>query len=321
MPRRCATDPRLPGLIAAQDHLLHRDQALAAGLTPRAIGHRLQEGQWRLLLPDVYLTHPGEPSRRQLLGAALLYAGPEAAVDGADACRFYGLTSVAVSDTLVHVVAPFGACARSRDFVVVRRTIAAVRTRHTELLRYVEPATAVVAATRRMTSRRSVLAAFSEAAQRRIVTVEELRRAHIEGPPRNSRFGDAALAALTAGTRSAPEEDFRRLVGASSLLPPAEFNVWLRLPGGRVVCADALFHSSAVIHETNGRRAHAREDLFEDMQERHDALTAAGFVVLHNSPRRLREHAREVVAQVERCHLKYEGRGLPEGVEVLPIAA
>lgn len=249
MPRRCATDPRLPGLIAAQDHLLHRDQALAAGLTPRAIGHRLQEGQWRLLLPDVYLTHPGEPSRRQ------------------------------------------------------------------------QPATAVVAATRRMTSRRSVLAAFSEAAQRRIVTVEELRRAHIEGPPRNSRFGDAALAALTAGTRSAPEEDFRRLVGASSLLPPAEFNVWLRLPGGRVVCADALFHSSAVIHETNGRRAHAREDLFEDMQERHDALTAAGFVVLHNSPRRLREHAREVVAQVERCHLKYEGRGLPEGVEVLPIAA
>jgi hypothetical protein len=317
MPKRCATDPRLPGLIAAQDQVVHRDQALAFGMTPRAIGHRLHTKQWLLLLPDVYLTHPGEPSRRQQLLAALLYAGPGAAIDGADACRFYGLASVGVADDAVHVVLPFGAPARSHGLVVVRRTIAEIRTRRTALLCYVEPATAVVAATRRMRNRRAVLATYSEAVQRGVVTVDELCRAHIEGPPRNSRSGDAALAALTAGIRSVPEAEFRRLVDASLVLPPAEFNAWVRLPGGRIVCVDALFRSSAVVHETNGRRAHAREDLFEDMQERHDALTAAGFVVLHNSPRRLREHPREVVAQVERCHARYDGRGLPEGVELL----
>lgn len=97
---------------------------------------------------------------------------------------------------------------------------------------------------------RSVLAAYSEAVQRRIVTVDDLRRAHIEGPPRNSRFGDAALAA-----------------------------------------------------------------------ERHDLLTVSGLVVMHNSPRRLREHPREVVTQMERCHAKYDGRGLPDGVVVLSVAA
>jgi hypothetical protein len=320
MPRRCETDTRLPFLIAGQDGALHRAQALAGGLTPRAIGYRLGEGQWQLLLPDVYLTHPGEASRRQRLVAALLYAGPNAAVDGADACRFHGLTSISTDDDKIHVVVPFGDTARSRDFVVVRRTIAPIRTVTTDLLRYVEPATAVVAATRRMRSRRAVLATFSEAVQRRLTTHDALLQAHVEGPPRNSRSGDAALAAIYAGVRSAPEADFRKLAEASAVLPAAEYNVWLRLPSGRIVCVDALWRSAGVVHETNGRSAHAREDLFDDMQERHDELTAVGFVVLHNAPRRIWDQPRNVIAQVERCHVMNEGRGLPEGVEILPIA-
>jgi very-short-patch-repair endonuclease len=87
------------------------------------------------------------------------------------------------------------------------------------------------------------------------------------------------------------------------------------------VCVDALIPSSAVVHETNGRQAHAREDLFEDMQERHDALTASGFTVLHNSPRRIRARPREVLAQVERCHQLYDPRGLPRGVQRIASAA
>jgi hypothetical protein len=320
MPRRCPTDPRLPHLISWQDHVLHRGQALGYGLTARAIAYRLGEGSWQLLLPDVYLTHPGEASRRQRLLAALLYAAQAAAIDGPDACHFHGMRSVSVSDDRVHIVVPRGNPTRSRGFVVVRRTIAEIRTVSTDLIRYVEPATAVVAATRRMRSRRAVLAAYSEAVQRGVTTREALLRAHIEGPPRSSRSGDAALAAIGAGIRSVPEADFRKLADASPVLPPAQYNVWLRLPSGRVVCADALWDSSGLIHETNGRRAHAREDLFEDMQERHDELTTSGFVVLHNSPRRILTRPREVIAQVERCHLTHHGRGLPEGVEVLPSA-
>jgi hypothetical protein len=321
MPRRCATDPHLPFLIAGQDYVIERHQALGHGLTARAITYRLESDQWQLLLPGVYLTHPGEASRRQRLVAALLYAGPNAAIDGVDACRFHGLTSVAVTDDWVHVVVPFGETARSRGFVVVRRTIAEIRTVATDRIRYVEPATAVVAATRRMRDRRNALAAYSEAVQRGIAGYDDLLRAHIEGPPRNSRAGDAALAAIGAGVRSVPEADFRKLAEASAVLPPAEYNVWLRLPSGRVVCVDALWRSSGVVHETNGRRAHAREDLFEDMQERHDELTAVGFVVLHNAPARIWARPREVIAQVERCHLMHEGRGLPTGVEILTVAA
>ena len=295
---------------------MDRGQALSSGLTPKAITHRLRVGTWQALLPSVYLTRAGEPSRYQQYVAAMLYAGPTSAVDGADACRYHGLNAPA-GDGRVFVVVPDEAIARSREFLVVRRTTAPIAADTVGAVRYVDAAMAVIAATRRMRNERAVLAALSEALQRRVTTYDDLVRAHTQGPPRNSRLADAALAHLGAGTRSAPEADFRQLALASAVLPPVDYNVWLRLPTGRVLCVDALIASSAVVHETNGRSVHAREDLFEDLQERHDTLTAAGFTVLHSPPSRLRLRGREVISQIERCHLMYDGRGLPQGVEVI----
>jgi hypothetical protein len=129
------------------------------------------------------------------------------------------------------------------------------------------------------------------------------------------------LASLITGAASAPEVDFLGLVALCPILPTPVCNVLLRLPCGRLISPDALFLTSALIHETNGRRAHARADLFEDMQERHDVLTAAAFTVLHNSPNRLIRQPREVMSEVVRCHLRNDGRGLPPGVTIVAMAA
>jgi hypothetical protein len=321
MPARCDTDPRLPGLLLSQDHVLHRFQALEAGLTPGAIAHRLNTHQWQRLLPGVYLVGATDPSRRQLLIAALLYAGPECAIDGADACRYHGLRSVTIDESVVHVVVPWGAAARSRGFVVVRRTLSPIVAVDTQRVRYVDPATAVVIAARSMTRDRAVLAALSDALQRRLATHEDLVRAHVQGPPRGAGPAGRALAALSNGAASVSEADFLGLVALSPVLPTPLCNILLRLPCGRLISPDALFLRSGVVHETNGRRAHARADLFEDMQERHDVMTAAGLTVLHNSPRRLLSSPREVLGEVERCHLRYEGRGLPPGITIVEPAA
>jgi hypothetical protein len=320
MPQRCQVDRSFDALLLFQDHVVHRDTALSSGLTARAITHRLGTGRWRKLLPSVYLTYPGEPTRRQMLVAALLYAGEEAAIDAADACRFHGVKAVGVSEDQVRVVVPWGSAAGSRGFVVVRRTVAPITVVATDLVRYVDPAAAVIAATRLMTSHRPVLAALSDALQRRTTSYDDLVRAHVQGPPRNARLADDALDDLGAGTRSVPESDFRHLVLASSILPAVDYNAWLRLPDGRIVCVDALIEPSAVIHETNGRIAHEREDLFEDMQERGDALTTAGFTVLNNAPSRIRLRGREVIAQVERCHQMHNGCGLPPEVRRIAMA-
>ena len=183
--------------------------------------------------------------------------------------------------------------------MVVRQSASQLTVRSTELVRYVDAATAVISATRQMKRARPVLAALSDAVQRNIVDSEDLQVAHQDGPPRNSRFATAALEELGWGIRSAAEADLRRLALRSRLLAGITYNVWVRLRCGRVVCLDSLLMSSAVVHEVNGRKAHAREDLFEDMQDRHDAATTSGFVVLHSSARRVQRNGALVIHQIE----------------------
>jgi len=272
-----------------------------------------------VLLPGVYLVGRGEPSRRQMLIAAQLYAGPNSAIDAADACRWHGMRSVAVDPEKVGVVLPWEDGRRNAGFVLARRTIAPIRVVSSDRLRYLDAADAVIAATRSMTDERSILAALSEAVQRRITTPAELMRANVQGPPKGTRLAAEMLRYIGAGVQSPREADFLDLVAASSVLPTPVCNALLRLRCGRLISPDAWFVDAAVIHETNGRKAHQREDLFDDMQERHDALTDSEFVAFHSSPLRLARRGPIVVAQLERAVVRRAGFGLPPGVEIVSM--
>jgi hypothetical protein len=312
---------RLHALQLEQDWVVSREQALACGLTRHAIAHRLKRAGWQVLLPSVYLCHPGEPSRRQMPIGALLYVGPDAAIDAADACRYHGVKSVPVDDDVAHVLAPWGTKARSRGYVRVRRTVRPFNVVRSERVRYVDEATAIIAACRLMKRERAVVAALSDGLERRIVTPSQLLAAHALGSPRNAQLTGSALEAITSGVRSVSENDARVIFEASTILPRPVYNCLLRLPGSRLISPDALIVDAGLVHETNGRRAHARDDLFEDMQERHDVMTAAGLTVLHNAPRRLWRCGPEVLAELERCYLRLAGNGLPAGVELVRMAA
>lgn len=317
MPLTSVDRPALAAVLASQDHVIHRRHAYALGLSSDGIVHRVRYDGWQEILRNVFLAHPGGPSHRQRLVAACMYAGRSSAVDGDDACVFYGLRVVRPADDVVHVAVPAGATARSHSFVAVRRTRADFEVTRTELLRYADPATAAIASARRRRDPRRVHAILSDAVERRITTIDALTRAHIAGSTRNARATDVALTHLRAGVHSVGEADFRSLAEASPVLPPFAYNPLLRLPDGRLVSPDAIALDAGLVHETNGRFAHAREDLFADMQVRHDAMTAAGLVVLHNPPMRLLREPRLVVNEVERCYLRLAGRGLPQGIEVV----
>jgi hypothetical protein len=310
----------LTALLANQDHVLHRHQAYELGVSRHGVAHRERYDGWQEILRNVFLCHAGEPSRRQRLVAGLLYGGPDAAIDADDACVFHGVRAVRADDTAVHVVVPADSTARSHSFVVVRRTDAPYQIVRTDLLRYVDPATAVIASARRRSDPRRVLAILSDAAQRRITTPDALLHAHVRATPRNARATDAAIAPLRADVHSVGEADFRLLAEASAVLPALAYNPLLRLPDGQLVSPDAIALDAGLVHEVNGRSAHAREDLFDDMQARHDAMTVAGLVVLHNSPARLWREPRQVIGEMERCYLRLAGRGLPDGVVLLRTA-
>jgi hypothetical protein len=306
-------------LLEAQDFVVHRRQALAAAMTRGALDHRLAH-EWQVLLPSVYLCHRGEPSRRQRLIAALLYAGPTAAIDAVDACHFHGIKAIRPDDERVHVVAASESSARSAHWVIVRRTSTPLKVHRTERLRYVDPATAVIAAARCLTSERTVVALLSDAVQRGIVSPDDLLEAHRRGSRVNARLTERALRQVRGGVRSAPEAGFRSLAESRPGLPKLLYNRTLRLPSGRKICPDAIAPDAPLIHETNGALAHRRQDLFDDMQERHDSLTAAGFTVLHNTPRRIRDCGDEVIEEFERCYLRLRGTSWPAGVVILEDA-
>jgi hypothetical protein len=319
MPRRCDTHPHLPALLRGCDWVVDRDMAQAWGLTPDAVRHRLRSGQWRELLPGVWLAHAGEPHRRQLLSAALLWAGENSAIDAADACRYYGIRALGVAERdPVQVLTRHGDAARSFRFVKVRRTVFPFQATGGDRLRWVPPEVAIVAATRTLRSPRTVLAVASDGIQRRIVSYDALLRAHLQGPPRGAVLLDRALADLAPGTHSVGEADFHRIVGASSVLPPPIYNAWILLPGGQQLCLDALWEDAGLVHEVNGRKAHARADLFDDTMARQTLLTTAGLTVLANSGRRIRDRPRLVLSQVETCYLRHRGQGLPPGVIRIP---
>ena len=113
-----------PGvLLAASRHgAIKAATLIELGVPSRTAYRRCAPGgPWQRLLPGVVLLGSLSPTRRQLVEAALLYAGPGAMLSGVEACRWHGLREVP-DDSQVHVLVPHGRRANSSNFVVVERT-------------------------------------------------------------------------------------------------------------------------------------------------------------------------------------------------------
>jgi hypothetical protein len=177
MPRTTPITPALNGVLRTQDGLVTVQQLAAHGFDRHAVYERTRRGHWRRALPGVLLTQSGTPTRRQLVIAAWLWAGPEAAIDGASACAWYGLRPEGLRLDKVHVASPLSSGLRSRDFVVVRRTVGDIHVGGRTLVPYVEAATAVIVAARSLASSRSAVSLLSRALQTNLVTVADLHAA------------------------------------------------------------------------------------------------------------------------------------------------
>jgi hypothetical protein len=102
-------EAQLGRLIAKQQGVLSRSQALEAGLGRGAIQHRLDSGEWQRLHPGVYRMRGASPSWEQKLMAATLWAGPESAVSHRSAAALWKLDGID-ADGLVEITT-----ARSRN--------------------------------------------------------------------------------------------------------------------------------------------------------------------------------------------------------------
>jgi predicted transcriptional regulator of viral defense system len=91
-------------LLQAQSKVISRQQARDAGFEEDAIDRRLQSGTWQRLYRGTYATFTGDLSREAKLWAAVLRAGPGAALSHETAAEIHGLTSKPSSR--IHITVP-----------------------------------------------------------------------------------------------------------------------------------------------------------------------------------------------------------------------
>jgi hypothetical protein len=187
------------------------------------------------------------------------------------------------------------------------------------LLPYVDAPTALIVAARNARTNRDAIAILSRGLQLGVVDVRSLRDARENIGDKWCRGVDGALVAVGVGLRSPAEKDMRELILTSRILPEPRWNQWLDLgDGGGPVCVDALLEGARLVNEVDGKRYHAWGNQFDETQARHERLTSAGLIVLHATPKRIRQDRHVLLERLEQTYRRYAGQGMPPEVRLIP---
>jgi very-short-patch-repair endonuclease len=290
-------DRTLMWLLGNQRGVISRAQVLDCGLSEDSLRHRIRrDGPWQRLLPGVYLTVTGQPTREQREIAAILYAGPASVITGPAALRAYGIRC---PDTeLVDVLTPAERQRASLQFVSVHRTWRLPRECSVDgPIRYAPAARAVADAVRGLATLPDARAVAGSAVQKRRCTMAQLAGELAAGPRRGSAVLRMVLAEVADGVRSAAEGDFRALIWRSGLPRPL-FNAQLLRDGALLGIVDAWWPDASVAVEVDSREWHLLPEHWEDTMRRHARLIAAGISVIHVSPRQVRTEPDRIVANI-----------------------
>jgi hypothetical protein len=109
-------------IMARQDGVLSRKQAIGAGMTQGQIRHRLETGRWTMVHPSVYRSADHQFTDAARVRSAGLWGGANALISGIAAAYWWGLPTPAPK--VVEVVIPPNEHRRSRPGTrIVRRRV------------------------------------------------------------------------------------------------------------------------------------------------------------------------------------------------------
>jgi very-short-patch-repair endonuclease len=280
--------------IADQDGVISRSQALATGLTIAAIRTRLEEGDWSVIQPGVYLSAQHVRSAATDVRAASLWAGASAVVSGAAAAWWWDLTDLL--PTVVEVTTPRTGHRRSRTEVsVVRRPLDRVDTTTHRGIRVTSLALSALFGA--VALGQAGPAMLDRALQRR-VQLSQLQEAHQRNLGRHgSRAAGDLLIAAADGAAAISERLMVRL------LHDAEIIGWrVNYPimvGGATIRPDFVFLREGIVLEVDGWAWHHAPDRFQRDRARQNALISAGWTVLRFTWLDLTRDPAGVIEQVQ----------------------
>jgi hypothetical protein len=284
-------------LLARQQAVLSRAQAFAVGMNANGVQYRTRPGgPWQRLLPGVYLTVSGKPTRDQLEVAAALYAGRGSVITGAAALRSYAIDGP--QTPTVDVLIPAMRRLSTSGFAVMHRTRRMpVLVSSSGPRWFALPPRAVadaVSGLARLSDARTVVAS---AVQQQRCTVDELKEELANRQGRSSALLRRVLAEVADGIRSAPEGELRDLIRAAGL-PMPFYNPELYVNGKFLAKPDAWWPQAGLAVEVDSMRWHLSAADWERTMLRHRRMAAAGIRVLHISPHQLHTEPREILQDI-----------------------
>ena len=306
MPRLSKFDTAaLARTLADQHAIIGRGQAIACGLTPKAVQHRIRTGgPWQVVVPGVYVAGRGTLTAKQRAMAAWEHAGRAIAISGPSAVLWHRLPGR--EDEHVDVLVPPD-CRRSGvGFVRIHRTSVLPRLLYSDgKVSYVDPARAVADAVRAMADLSDVRALVAAGVQRGSIELWQLTWELDAGPVRGSALLRRALAEVADGARSTAEADLLTLIRQAKLPEP----LYPRLYVNQAFLAspDAWWPEFGVAVEVDSKAWHLSPTDWERTLERHARMTAEGILVLHFPPGRLRASRRDVTTEIRSALARSRG--------------
>ncbi len=253
-------------LLARQDGVIGRSQALEFGLSGYSMRHRARAGEWQRIQRGVYATFSGEVTRDSQLWAALLRAGPAAVLSHQTAAELYGL--IKQPSPLIHVTVPAASNPAQHSKipgVVVHRSRILERTRHPVLL---PPRTRIedtvldlidgmdAPGDRYDLICRAIGGQLTTAARLRLALKRRKRF-------RDRREAEAALGDAAQGALSNLERWYLRGVERRHKLPVATRQARIKV-GGQSIYLDNLYEDYLVCVELDGSAAHPAGEQWRD---------------------------------------------------------
>src|SRR5579862_771078 len=294
--RRQRAKVRLGEIAARQWGRVSWAQIRALGVDRRTAADWKAQGYIHQVLPRVYAVGHRAPSYEADLAAALLYAGPGAALSHATAAHW--LTLLDQRPRRLHVSTPRRSC--SQPGIVVHDRRQGNRTWHRGLP--LTPLPQLLLDLARTESLRTLRKALANADYRGLLDVAAVRAFAGRGRPGRSQLRTALEEhqPRLARTKSELEVAFLELCESGGL-PLPEVNV--RVAGWEV---DALFRAERLAVELDGYPNHRSPAQVRRDRRKEFDLRSAGFLPVRYSGEQL-DQAFEVTAEVRRLTAQRPG--------------
>jgi very-short-patch-repair endonuclease len=279
--------------LASNDQVGSVLDLAAAGLSRHTVRTRVRAGRWQLAAPGIIVAQSGPLTTHQRWRVGLVHGGAGAALSHRTAAQLHDLR---VAETVTEIIVPHGRHKASGPTVAVHQSLRPFASCWRQGFACTGPARTVVDVACALPALRDVRALVTDAIQRGLVRLSDVREEAELAPRRGSRWLRQVLDEAEDGARSPGEAEFMTLV-AQSGLPIPEFNATIRAAAGtRVV--DGLWRDYRLAAEVDGREWHLGAEEWAQDLRRQNVLQIAGVSLLRFPVSRIRSEPARVLNEI-----------------------